>query len=73
MKLKAREMNVGINFMALDDERQRQEHIMRELKDIEDEVASPALRNTKLPHLASTVGVTSRLMLDSLLFQASPY
>ncbi len=51
-------MNVGVNFMALDDERRRQEHLLRELRDIEGEISSPALKNTKLPHLAATVGVS---------------
>ncbi len=58
MQTKAQEMNVGVNFMALDDERRRQEHLLRELRDIEGEISSPALKNTKLPHLAATVGVS---------------
>ncbi len=49
---------MGVNFMALDDERRRQEHLLRELRDIEGEISSPSLKNTKLPHLAATVGVS---------------
>ncbi|VDD84069.1 unnamed protein product, partial [Mesocestoides corti] len=49
-------MNVGVNYMALDEERRRQEHLLRELRDIEEEISSPSLSNTKLPHLASIVG-----------------
>uniref|UniRef100_A0A5K3FSG5 SH3_10 domain-containing protein n=1 Tax=Mesocestoides corti TaxID=53468 RepID=A0A5K3FSG5_MESCO len=55
-KLKAQTMNVGVNYMALDEERRRQEHLLRELRDIEEEISSPSLSNTKLPHLASIVG-----------------
>ena len=52
-------MNVGVNYMALDDERRRQEHLLRELREIEEEIASPNLRNSKLSHLASVVGVST--------------
>ncbi|VDM17657.1 unnamed protein product, partial [Hydatigera taeniaeformis] len=55
-ELKAQEMNVGVNYMALDDERRRQEHLLRELRDLEEEIASLNLNNTELPHLASIVG-----------------
>ncbi len=55
--MKAQEMNVGVNFSALDDERRRQEHLLKELRKIEGELASPRMRKTNLPHLASTVGV----------------
>ncbi|VDN96060.1 unnamed protein product [Rodentolepis nana] len=55
-KLKAQEMNVGVNYMALDDERRRQELLLRELREIEEEITSPSLRNSKLPNLASVVG-----------------
>lgn len=59
LQLKAQEMNVGVNYMALDDERRRQEHLLRELREIEEEIASPNLRNSKLSHLASVVGVST--------------
>ncbi|VDD83517.1 unnamed protein product, partial [Mesocestoides corti] len=50
-------MNVGVNFSALDDERRRQEHLLRELREIEAELTTPSMRKTNLPHLASVVGV----------------
>ncbi|VDK23309.1 unnamed protein product, partial [Taenia asiatica] len=50
-------MNVGVNFGALDEERQRQEHLLRELQEIEAELTAPTLSKTNLPHLASMVGV----------------
>ncbi|VDL19738.1 unnamed protein product [Hymenolepis diminuta] len=55
-RLKAQEMNVGVNYMALDEERRRQELLLRELREIEEEIASPNLRGSKLPSLASVVG-----------------
>ncbi|CDS39486.1 expressed conserved protein [Echinococcus multilocularis] len=55
-ELKAQEMNVGVNYMALDDERRRQEHLLRELREIEEKIASLSLSSTELPHLASIVG-----------------
>ncbi|VDM18160.1 unnamed protein product, partial [Hydatigera taeniaeformis] len=49
-------MNVGVNFRALDEERQRQEHLLRELQEMEAELTSPTLTKTNLPYLASQVG-----------------
>lgn len=51
-------MNVGVNYMALDDERRRQERLLRELREIEADVSGPNLRNSKLPNLAAVVGVS---------------
>ncbi|CDS39487.1 hypothetical transcript [Echinococcus multilocularis] len=56
-KSRAQEMHVGVNFSALNEERQRQEHLLRELQEIEAELTSPTLSKTNLPHLASLVGV----------------
>ena len=56
-------MNVGVNFNALNEERQRQEHLLMELRELEAELSSPNLRKTSLPHLASSVGVSSSTML----------
>lgn len=53
-------MNVGVNYMALDDERHRQEHLLRELQDLEVEIKALSLNNPELPHLASIVGVSGR-------------
>ncbi|KAL5967525.1 Plectin, partial [Taenia solium] len=55
-ELKAQEMNVGVNYMALDDERRRQEHLLRELQELEVEIKALSLNNPELPHLASIVG-----------------
>ncbi|KAL5108103.1 hypothetical protein TcWFU_008634 [Taenia crassiceps] len=55
-ELKAQEMNVGVNYMALDDERRRQEHLLRELQELEMEIKALSLNNPELPHLASIVG-----------------
>lgn len=49
---------MGVNFSALDEERQRQEHLLRELQEIEAELTAPTLSKTNLPHLASLVGVS---------------
>lgn len=59
-------MNVGVNFSALDEERKRQEHLLGELREIEAELASPSLRKTNLPHLASLVGVSAPVVLAQL-------
>lgn len=50
---------MGVNYMALDEERRRQELLLRELREIEEEIASPNLRGSKLPSLASVVGVSN--------------
>ncbi|KAL5107548.1 hypothetical protein TcWFU_003437 [Taenia crassiceps] len=55
-KSRAQEMKVGVNFSALDEERHRQEHLLRELQEIEAELTAPTLSKTNLPHLASLVG-----------------
>ncbi|VDK20342.1 unnamed protein product [Taenia asiatica] len=49
-------MNVGVNYMALDDERRRQEHLLRELRELEVEIKALSPNNPELPHLASIVG-----------------
>ncbi|KAL7059334.1 hypothetical protein AAHC03_013982 [Spirometra sp. Aus1] len=54
---KAQEMSVGVNYAALDNERQRQEDLLRELHQLEEEISSPLLSKTQLPELASSVGV----------------
>ncbi|KAM7543043.1 hypothetical protein Aperf_G00000005922 [Anoplocephala perfoliata] len=56
-KSRAQEMNVGVNFSALDEERKHQERLLRELQEIEAQLSSPSLQKTSLPNLASTVGV----------------
>lgn len=63
-------MNVGINFTALDDERLRQEHLLREVQSIEDELNSSGLGHSKLPRMASLVGV-SRSNFKSIDFRIS--
>lgn len=63
-------MNVGINFTALDDERLRQEHLLREVQSIEDELNSSGLGHSKLPQMASLVGV-SRSNFKSIDFRIS--
>lgn len=61
-QLKAEKMDVGVNYMALDDERRRQELLLRELREIEREIASPSPRNPRLFSLASAVGVSDAFL-----------
>ncbi|VDN12216.1 unnamed protein product [Dibothriocephalus latus] len=49
-------MSVGVNYAALDSERQRQEDLLRELRELEKEMTSPPFDKTQLPQLASNVG-----------------
>ncbi|VDN14708.1 unnamed protein product [Dibothriocephalus latus] len=55
--LKAQAMHVGVNYATLDNERQRQEDLLHELRGLEAELSSPLLNKTQLPQLASSVGV----------------
>ncbi|VUZ48002.1 unnamed protein product, partial [Hymenolepis diminuta] len=56
-KSRAQEMNVGVNYNALEEERKRQELLLQELRDIESKLSTPNIRKTNLPNLASLVGV----------------
>ncbi|KAM3177889.1 hypothetical protein ACTXT7_003619 [Hymenolepis weldensis] len=56
-KSRAQEMNVGVNYNALEEERKRQELLLQELRDIESKLSTPSIRKTSLPNLASLVGV----------------
>lgn len=50
-------MNVGVNYNALEEERKRQELLLKELRDIESKLSTPSIRKTNLPNLANLVGV----------------